>query len=146
MLEKRGDLWEARQPGDWVVITTNATLRRDGLLVMGRGIALEASQRYKYLQATLGSLIKENGQRVEVIDNLDTSKIIAFPVKNHFKDKADINIILKSTLQLLDAAQRIEGRILMPRPGAGYGRLDWLEVRPMLMHYLVDNRFVVFNK
>lgn len=143
MLENYGDLWAARQPGDWVCITVNATLRSDGLLVMGRGIALEASKKYPWLQESLGLLIKQHGSRLEV---LDQDRLIAFPVKNHFKDKADINIILKSTLQLLDATSRIEGRILMPRPGAGYGRLDWLEVRPMLMHYLTDDRFVVFHK
>jgi len=143
MLEQSGDLWTARQPGDWVVITVNATLRKDGWLVMGRGLALEASKRYPSLQYELGGLIKQHGSRLEV---LEYDKLISFPVKNHFKDKADINIILKSTLQLLDAAQRIEGRVLMPRVGSGYGRLDWLEVRPMLMHYLVDDRFIVFNK
>jgi len=143
MLEHFGDLWTARQPDDWVVITTNATLRRDGCLVMGRGIALEASKKYPWLQETLGLLVKQHGARVEVIEQ---DRLIAFPVKNHFADKAEINIILKSTIQLLDAASRIEGRILMPRPGAGFGRLDWLEVRPMLMHYLTSNRFVVCHK
>lgn len=143
MLEKYGDLWEARQPGDWVCITVNAFIRNDGCLVMGRGIALEASRKYPYLQKRLGVLIEEHGSRVEVLEDL---QLISFPVKRHFKDKADLQIIHRSTLQLLEASSQISGRILMPRPGAGFGRLDWLEVKPMIAHYLTNDRFVVFHK
>ena len=144
MIEVFGDLWEARQPGDWVCITINSFIRSDGRLVMGRGIALEALSRYPHIQATLGLLIEEHGSRLEVLDN---DRLIAFPVKKHFKDKAELQIILRSTLQLLEAAPRLTGgRILMPRPGAGFGRLDWAEVRPMIAHYLKDDRFVVFHK
>ncbi len=110
---------------------------------MGRGIALEAMQRYPYLPQVLGDTIAKNGLRVELFF---TDKLIAFPVKYHFKDKADINLILRSTIQLVDASQRIEGRILMGRPGCGWGHLDWVEVEPMLQHYLVDDRFVIFSK
>lgn len=143
MLEKTGDLWKARQPGDWVCITINSFIRNDGCLVMGRGIALEATKLYPDIQKTLGLLIEAHGSRLEVLED---DKLIAFPVKKHFKDKADLQIILRSTIQLLDAAKRIQGRILMPRPGAGFGRLDWLEVKPMLAHYLSSDRFVVFHK
>lgn len=143
MIEKSGDIWESRQPGDWIVITTNGTLRRDGKLVMGRGIALEASQRYKYLQARLGYLIQRNGLQLEL---LEPDRLIAFPVKYEFYEKADLNLILKSTIQLVDAQPRLHGRVLLPRPGCGNGKLDWIQVEPILRHYLLDDRFIVFHQ
>ena len=36
---QRGDLWTAFAPTNLFLITTNSTIRKDGALVMGRGIA-----------------------------------------------------------------------------------------------------------
>jgi len=147
MQEQLGDIWAARQPGDWIVVTTNNTIRQDGCLVMGRGIAFEAAQRYPMLQRRCGDLIRENGLRVETIPDYYAHKLIIFPVKYHFKDEADINLILRSTIQLVATTDFIqEGRILMPRPGCGWGHLDWLEVRPLLLKYLTNDRFIIFHK
>jgi len=143
MIEHKGDIWTFRQPDDHVVITTNNTIRRDGALVMGRGIALEACSKYPRLQFELGNRIRQFGLRVE---HIRPHKLIIFPVKFHYRDSADINLILRSTLQLLTLAEEIEGRILMPRPGCGYGHLDWAEVGPMMNHYLTSDKFIVFSK
>lgn len=113
---------------------------------MGRGIALEASQRYPKLQAIAGRLIRQNGSRVET---LISEKLILFPVKGHYRDHADINLILKSTLQLLEIFNSHgweDSRILLPRVGCGWGHLDWAEVHPLLVHYLTEDRFIVFHK
>jgi hypothetical protein len=147
MQEQIGDIWAARKLGDWVVVTTNSTIRQDGALVMGRGIAFEAAKRYPLLQKRCGELVRQNGLRVEFIPDTFAHNLIIFPVKHHFKEEADINLILRSTIQLVAASDFIrEGRILMPRPGCGWGHLDWLEVRPLLLKYLNDDRFIIFHK
>lgn len=143
MLEQKSDIWSARQRGDWVVIATCGVVTPDGKLVMGRGIAREASSEYPQLSTYLGWAVKSRGLQVEVIVE---PNLIAFPTKNHFRHKSDINLILKSTIQLVDAVSNLTGRILLPRVGCGNGKLDWAEVEPMMRHYLTDDRFVVFSK
>lgn len=144
MLQQRGDIWAARQERDWVAVTTNSTLRKDHCLVMGKGIAKEAATKYPKLQERLGAAIMSFGLRLEWLEDI---RLIAFPVKYNYWQAADINLILRSALQLLEIEPRLNGgRILMPRPGCGNGRLDWAEVEPMLSHYLIDDRFIVFSK
>lgn len=144
MNEQRDDIWAVRNPGDWVVVTTNGTLRGDGGLVMGRGIAKEACSKYPSLQKVLGHAVKQNGLRLEV---LETMRLVAFPVKVEFYQKADLDLILRSTIQLVEALPKLfGGRILMPRPGCGNGKLDWLQVEPIVKHYLTDDRITVFTK
>jgi hypothetical protein len=41
-----GNMWSAYPQADLFLITTNSTLKNDGCLVMGKGIALEAAQRF----------------------------------------------------------------------------------------------------
>jgi hypothetical protein len=114
---------------------------------MGRGIAFEATQRYPTLQKEWGEKIQQTSHQQPSLIISPKWKLIAFPVKYHFRDQADINLILRSTLQLLDVTSGLKGgRILLPRPGCGNGRLDWAEVGPMLKHYLTNDRFIVFNK
>lgn len=144
MVEVQGDIWTERKPEDYVVITTCGTLRTDGKLVMGRGIAFQAAKRYPWLQQALGDCIELSGLGV-VVPHPD-ARLIAFPVKYEFYQRANLQLILKSTLQLLELAPRLEGgNILLPRPGCSNGKLDWLEVEPMLRHYLTDDRYVVFH-
>jgi hypothetical protein len=145
MLQKREDIWTFRQPGDWICITTCGVVKQDGRLVMGRGIALEASKRYPGLSKTAGALVSANGLKVEA---LWYEKLILFPTKYHYKDKSDINLILRSTIQLIDVFNSHgweDCRVLLPRVGTGNGGLDWAEVEPLLAHYLVDDRFIIFH-
>lgn len=146
MREYQGDIWQFRQPGDWVCVTTNTEIKKNGQLVMGKGIAFEAAKRYPMLASALAFRQRQFGYQIEVIDNLDINKIISFPTKIFWRSKSDINLILRSTIQLVDAATRIKGRILLPRPGCSNGGLEWLEVKPLLENYLTDNRFIIFSK
>lgn len=146
MLQRIGDIWSFRGPSDWICVTTCGVVKFDGKLVMGRGIALEASKRYPGLAATAGALVKTNGLRVEALWH---EKLILFPTKNHFKDKSDINLILKGILQLLEIFNSHDWedtRLLLPRLGCGNGHLDWAEVEPLMQHYLTEDRFIVFSK
>lgn len=52
-----GDIWTVYPTTDLILITTNSTLRRDGKLVMGRGIARQARDRFPRLAKVLGQHI-----------------------------------------------------------------------------------------
>ena len=142
MQEIFGDIWEQYKLGRWVVITTNGETRKDGACVMGRGIAKQAADMFPDLPYKLGTAIKTGGNNVNIFEDL---KIIALPVKHHWKDRADLELIAKSLQQLVawaDVPPRKHGKFYLPRAGCGNGKLDWSDVRPLYEKYL-DDRFVV---
>lgn len=146
MLEQRGNLWELVGPDDVLVITTNGFVRKDGLAVMGRGIAYQATQHDPDVAMRLGTSIQEHGNHVHQIHA--NPFWFSFPVKHHWKEQADIELIERSTQEL---AQIIDSYypyytnlIYMPRPGCGNGRLKWEDVRPVIEPYL-DDRFIVVD-
>lgn len=144
------DIWAAQGPNDWVCITTNCTLRKDGRLVMGGGIALEAAQRFPWLPLALGEDVKRNGANV-VTHTI--GRTIAFPVKYDVAHPADLELIEMSTARLAYMVLKhrvffpsLPERILIPRPGCGLGNRTWEEVRPILERHLVGDRYVIFSK
>jgi len=143
MQEIFGNIWEQHEVGRWVVITTNGDVRKDGACVMGRGVAKQAADKFPDLPYKLGNALNVGGNKVNIFDDL---KIITLPVKHHWKDKADLNLIAKSLQQLVawaDIPPRKHGKFYMVRPGCDNGRRDWeTEVKPICSTYL-DDRFVI---
>jgi len=156
MLEAYGNLWDIASEGHWdvIVITTNGYVRKDGAAVMGRGIALEANERYPGLAYELGTKIKNFGNRVHLLFGYDPRFVVAsFPVKpvfgpNHepgWKAKAEYPLVMRSVGELRNYVDRYHWMdILMPRPGCGYGGLKWQDVKPKI-DGLLDNRFTVVS-
>ena len=147
MKEVNGDLWDAS--ADVIVITTNGATRKDGAAIMGRGVALQAKSRYPGIEHVLGRLIRENGNHVNLITG-NTPKIVSFPVKHHWREKADLKLINQSVLELVWLTDRLSGlaglhTVALPRPGCGNGRLRWEDVRSIIRPVL-DDRFTVYNK
>jgi len=143
MKEIRGNLWEYHSRGEWICITTNGYIRKDGRLVMGRGCAKEALQRIPEIAQKLGTLIKDYGN---IPFEFPALKIISFPVKEHFRDKADPHLIESSAkaVKRIVEAHKIE-KIIIPRPGCGWGHLKWERVKPILEKVFTDDRFVVIS-
>ena len=144
MKEVNGDLWDT--PADIIVITTNGATRKDGAAIMGRGVALQAKSRYPGIEYVLGRLIRENGNHVNIITG-NFPRIISFPVKHHWRERADLKLINQSAIELVQLMdqQRYGYLVALPRPGCGNGRLRWEEVRSIIRPIL-DDRFVVYNK
>lgn len=148
MKEVNGDLWDSN--ADIIVITTNGATRKDGAAIMGRGVALQAKQRYPGIEHKLGSLIRENGNHVDIIIG-GTLKIVSFPVKHHWREKADLKLINQSVLELIMLVDRLRLAasftyiVALPRPGCGNGRLRWEDVRSIIRPIL-DDRFTIYNK
>jgi hypothetical protein len=102
---RRGDMWTAYEPADLFVVTTNSTLRRDGALVMGRGIARQARDRFPGLAGALGrqilSLCGNQGEYGLLVSPLwPAAKVGAFQVKRHYSQTASLELIRYSTAAL----------------------------------------------
>jgi len=143
MQEVTGNIWEYHKLGRWVIITTNGAIRKDGTCVMGRGVAKQAADRIPTIPFRLGDALKTGGNNVHAFEDL---KIITLPVKHHWREQADLNVIERSLKQLVawaDTPPRKHGKFYLVRPGCANGRRDWeTEVKPLCVKYL-DDRFVV---
>ena len=140
MLEEFGDFWTMQ--GDARCITTNGILRANGDAIMGKGIALQAKQRYPRIEFTLGRLIQKYGNHVFRLYN----GLISFPTKWHWKEDSDIELIKRSAQELVfllkdDPAKRV----LLTRPGCGNGNLYWSEVKPFIQNMLGNDKFIIVN-
>jgi hypothetical protein len=135
-----GNLWT--YPAHIRVITTNGVVDRNGCAVMGKGIALQAKQRYPNLPQQLGELLLENGNHVYYLDN----NIISFPTKHHWKEMSNISLIRRSALELREKIISKGLVVAMPPPGCGNGGLVWKDVYPILEDILDDSFVVLFNE
>lgn len=150
MKEVHSNLWNAIVDGtNAIVITTNGAVRKDGAAIMGRGVALQAKQRYPDIEYLLGSLIKENGNHVCLITG-KIPGIISFPVKHHWRQKADLKLINQSAIELVSLVDILSPlpsqfyTVALPRPGCGNGQLRWQDVRSII-RFVLDDRFTVYN-
>lgn len=140
MKEIQGDIWDYYSRGHWIVITTNGTIKKNGEAVMGRGVALQAKQRFPNLPTRLGRLLTLHDNTPNLFRDL---RLITFPVKYHWKDKANLDLIWDSCKRLVDGMKLLDlDALYMVRPGCGNGGLDWKDVKPILEKYL-DNRFII---
>ena len=143
MREAYGNLWD--YPADIRVITTNGAVKKNGAVVMGRGCARQARDKYPGLDKKLGDLVTMHGNRAFRIVGTD---IATLPVKTHWKNPAEIPLIVRSCMQLMQMADKFGWEsIVVPRPGCGNGQLSWNHVKPSVEGVL-DDRFTVitYNK
>lgn len=145
MKEITGDLFN--QECDAICITTNGVIKKDGSLVMGKGCALEAKEKYPILSSLLPVYIALNGNIPILVDKKALKSpyhIISFPTKNHWKDKSDLNLILKSCdhlMKIIDFSN-LE-KVILPRPGCGCGGLDWTIVKEKIQTVLDDRVYII---
>lgn len=156
MIEVTGNLWA--YPADVRVITTNGFVKKDGSAVMGRGCALEAVRgvpgkvgSWPGLPSILGAQIENDGNHVFFLGACvtpATGVLVSFPVKHHWRQEADPELIKRSATELIKVVDDVsleDGEVVvMPRPGCGNGGLRWEDVRPIL-EPILDNRFHVIT-
>lgn len=140
---ERGNMWSVFHKTDCFMITTNPILRKDGAVVMGRGVALEAKTRYPQLPYDFGKILKElhpeiDQQYVGPIGLYDGTPIWFFMVKDHWQNQASLSIIEQSVFYLLFGFQWGNKRIDLNFPGIGNGGLPREQVLPLLIN-LPDN-------
>jgi len=140
MQETTGDLWRFHETGHWIAIPTNGTLRQDGQLVMGAGVAKQARDRFAMLPLLLGDLIRCFGNQVVAVSSL---RIAAFPTKHDWRASACPGLIAKSCIELGRYLTQFEiAKIYLPRVGAGLGGLEWEQVRALIAP-LLDDRITI---
>lgn len=149
--ESAQDLWSfSGKPGTYVFITTNGTVKQSGDLIMGKGCAKEAKDKFPGISAVLGEVIRKHGNQVIYVKEFGLG---IFPVKTQWYNRADLTLIRTSAQQLARIASEKNDKgefawkeIVLPRPGCGAGGLDWeTQVRPALSEYF-DERFIVVHK
>lgn len=152
MREERGDIFSWVGRARAICVTTNGDVNQRGEAVMGRGVALQAAQRWPGIEMVLGSSIRRYGNIVRVLGFVGEERtwIISFPVKHHWRSKADMGLILSSARQLRTVAEMSEltgsdRLIALPRPGCGSGGLSWTDVKPLIAPLLGD-RFVIVER
>lgn len=135
---ERGNMWNAFHETDAFCITTNSYIRNDGELVMGRGIAKVAKQLFDDLPSALGDQVEQYCGHLGVYglmpsNRSEIDKIVAFQVKTHFKDKADLDLIRESSSCLQDVATEYpDKRFDLNFPGIGNGGRNESEVMPII--------------
>ena len=139
MLERSIDLWDPAYR--WRAITTNGICKADGSLVMGRGVALAAAQRFPELPQVLGRAVQVVGNVPHV---LPWWGLVSFPTKYDWRYRADLELIRKSAELIRTLWDRFHYEpVLIPRPGCASGWLTWEKVRPVLEPIFDDDRFIL---
>ncbi len=132
---RKGNMWSEFQTSDMFMITTNPILRTDGAVVMGRGIALQAKEKFPQLPYDFGkTLIQEGNQFIGPIGTYDTVPIWYFMVKHHWKEEADLGIIASSVYALKNHVKGTNLRVNLNFPGIGNGKLP----RDSVLYLLED--------
>lgn len=149
MKEAYGDFWD--QPAEVHVITTNGDTRSDGCAIMGRGIAREAKRHFRMISKDLGGKLLESGNHVyylgeypSMLRQFKSYNMFSFPVKHHWYERADIDLIVQSTAELVLKTSGMKS-IVMVRPGCGNGNLDWAGVKSRIKPML-DDRFTIIER
>jgi hypothetical protein len=146
MKEIKGNLFD--QKVDVVCITTNGSVKQDGRAVMGCGIAKQAAELFPELPLMLGTWLQSVGNHLHYLKYYEDRgyTVCAFPVKHAWNDeKADLKLIKESAKDLVESTMP-DVKVALVRPGTGVGGRDWeTEVKPILEHYLTDDRFIIVS-
>ena len=127
---------------DYIGITTNSIVKRNGELVMGAGNAKVASNKFKHLPKFFGDRIVNDGLVGKFYGIIKCGKYFAFQTKRHYKDKSDIRDVYESIMMLKDIAERnVDKTFAIPFPAISNGGLKREDVEGYLT-CLPDNVFV----
>lgn len=149
MREIIGNLFDYAGPGNVLIIPTNGNVSAYGRAVMGKGVALQAKQRWPKLPVDLGKVLKRDGNRIAHFGYQSESgfeRLITFPTKDNWPADSTLALIEKNTVALANYCVGV-GRNLtfyLPHLGCGEGGLQWESVKPILGRWL-DDRFVVVS-
>lgn len=133
-----GDMWTAYAAADLFLITTNATITTRGALVMGRGIARQAKERFPGLDIALGRQIQalcgnQGIYGLLVSPRWPAAKLGAFQVKRHFSQPASLELIRRSAVTLCAwCAEHPTATVAVNFPGIGNGCLRRADVLPIV--------------
>lgn len=144
-----GNIWDIWDVTDCLLVTTNGVVTKNGL-VMGKGSAKEASDRFPFLKEQFGRQVKDHlalaNQLYEykllfcTVETTPKIKLIgALQTKYHYSQGASLSLIIESLRELkMIATFYYQKRFDMVFPGIGHGKLETSRVMPHLLK-LPDN-------
>ena len=144
MILERGNMWDVFGYTDLFLFTSNPIVNKQGLAVMGRGIALETAKRYPQIRKDFANHINSVWiPDCGYLGTYDSQAIGYFMVKKHWAANADLAIIDSSITDLLMLIEENNERGWKKRydlnfPGIGNGKLSREEVLPHI-EVLPDN-------
>ncbi len=145
---------------DVICITTNCSVSNDGTNPMGGGCAGAAARRWKELPEVLGSMLQSIPSVPCLLGwvdretdefHLDYMKdcvaLWAYPTMHEIGTPADLRLVTRSAALMKEVADVFGYQnILIPRPGAGIGGLDWKEEVKPALEEILDGRFYLVHK
>lgn len=146
MIEIQDDIWNYSNMGH-IVVTTNGYVNAKGECTMGRGIALQAGQRFPQLPRHLGQRIEEDGNHLFEFKYGDVH-LLTFPVKVMWSEPAKQWLIQRSCQELMNWLGSRDALVFIPRAGCDNGKLNWeAQVRPIFeQEFGGDQRILVVDK
>jgi hypothetical protein len=138
MIYEFGNMFSVWEQSDLFCITTNATIKSNGALVMGRGIAKTVRDKYPGVDLVAGKLIEERcGSEglygLIISPDWPAKKLGLFQVKYRYDKPATGSLIVYSTGRLKNwALEHSDARIDLNFPGIGNGKLPASKVEPII--------------
>lgn len=126
---------------DRAYVTTNSFVKKDGSLVMGRGIAKQVKEMFPGIDADFGFAISSRGKSegfYGTLSHILHPKIRAFQVKYHWAAPAEYTLIRKACEFMMmdkDTDEALENKQMvyfLNFPGIGNGRLKREAVLPLI--------------
>lgn len=157
-----GNIFDYVGRADCICVTTNGTIKGNGELVMGAGVAKQFYDRYKDLGiATILAKKLYKGtplNKMHVVNSKDNicylaidakynqgTHVLSFPTKNHFMDKGDLELIKRSAHRAVLFADMYNLKsIIIPSPGTGCGKLKEEDVYNAI-NEILDERFTIIK-
>lgn len=153
MKEIVGNIFE-QKGADAICFTSNGIVRKDGLLVMGAGIAKAFKDRWPFLPERFGAFVSAQGNHVYCLQVMNppsgqgNHKIIwvaSLPTKHDWRNPSDISLIERSVKELIALTTKIGWNIVvLSWPGCGLGGLTKEKVRKVI-EPLLDDRFYIIT-
>jgi len=142
------DLWLEKKV--WIAVPTNGSINKEGLAVMGRGVAKLVADEEPEIRKYLGRRLRIYGNLVQVFPPLN---LITVPVKHEWDQQASLELIGRSLAELngvVDHSMKHYGgrinHVYCPRFGCGNGGLEFADVEPLIVKYLGnDSRFTLVS-
>lgn len=121
------------------IVTTNGYVKKNGELVMGRGAALAAKNKYPDLPMLAGNLIRQYPTKEYSFLYFKYGFVYEqfcdiglFQVKYYWQDEADLDLIVFSVEQLRRFATLFSRKMVMNFPAIGNGGRTKEEILPLL--------------
>jgi len=133
-----GDIWSVYEQADLFLVTTNATLKGNGALVMGRGLARQARDRFPGIDLAFGQAIAARcghlgRYHLLVSPHWPRAKLGAFQVKQDYRHQADLRLIREGVAALSGwCTAHPEAQVALNFPGIGHGHLSRSAVLPII--------------